>query len=126
MVLFVIGIAIWNRIVAAAAPRIAAENAFCGKPAAFKGAVLFQRLQCISRARGLIAAVEPNPRRKNQPVGPNGEGGDVGKRGHSVGFAAGRRCALGGFSLGFRAGFARAMCLTKRPDQVLGQVSIVA
>lgn len=73
---------IGNRVVAARSPRVAAGDAFGGQPAAFYGAMLFQGFQGIGRAGGLIATIEPNPRRKDQPIGPDGQGGEMGERGH--------------------------------------------
>lgn len=55
-----------------------------GQPCAFDRTMLFQCLQRIGAAGRLIAAVEPDPWGEDQPIGPHGQGDDMGKRRHGA------------------------------------------
>ena len=63
---------------------MAAADAFCGQPSAFEAAVFCQSFQCIGRAGGLITAIKANPGAEDQPVGPHGQGKEMGQGGHGA------------------------------------------
>lgn len=90
-------------IIAAAAPGMTPPDAPRGQKAALDRAMLFQRLHRIGRAGRLIATVEPHPGAEDQPIGPHGQGNNMGKRGHArtIGGNVGRGKVGGGGTLMF-------------------------
>ncbi len=82
LLLFKFQITAGHRVITHMPPGVAAPDAPDGQPRAFEGAVSRQSLKRISRTCRLIAAIMPNPRRKDQPVGPNGQGEYAGQNAH--------------------------------------------
>ena len=64
---------LWHGVVAAAAPRIAAQNAFYGKPRAFRRAMFSDGFDGVLRAGGRVATGRWKVRRNGQLVKSDGQ-----------------------------------------------------
>lgn len=63
------------------APRMATHDSAQGQPSSATRSMGGERLQCVGRAGRVVAAVEPDPGREDQPVAPDGKGQDAGGQG---------------------------------------------
>ena len=62
----------WDRVIAGTAKGLASGDTLQRQPPALEPAMGLQRFQSIRRAGGLIAAIMPDPRRKDQTIGAHG------------------------------------------------------
>jgi hypothetical protein len=73
-------IRIRHRVIAIASKGMASPDPARRQPCALDRPMFLQRFQRIGGTGGLITAVEPDPGAEDQPVGPNRQGDDMGKR----------------------------------------------
>ena len=67
------------------APGMTSRDPPCRQPCALYAAMLFEGFHRIGRAGWLISTAMPDPGREQQPVAANGQGHQIGERGHGPG-----------------------------------------
>lgn len=66
------------------APGMATGDSAQGQPSPAKRSMGGERFQCVGRAGRVVAAVEPDPGREDQPVAPDGKGQHAGGQGRGA------------------------------------------